>query len=96
MSLVKHVIGIHSVIRYAGMFQPITDIQDALFLAIRFNIKSEIIGGWLYCFTTPLIGFTFSCISDDNKYNKQRYIGYGIRETKKHFKLFINNTEVSK
>jgi hypothetical protein len=41
-------------------------------------------------------GFTLSYITDDNKYFKKRYIGYGIREAKKRFKLFITNSEVSK
>jgi hypothetical protein len=47
----------HSVIKYAGQFSPVANLQDALFLVISFGIKSEIIGSWLYCFTTPLIGF---------------------------------------
>jgi len=37
----------------------------------------------------PADGFTLSYISDNNKYFKQRYIGYGIREAKKRFKIFI-------
>jgi hypothetical protein len=56
MTFFQHVIKIHSVIKYAGQFMSVANIEDALFLAIRFGIKSEIIGGWLYCFTTPLIG----------------------------------------
>jgi hypothetical protein len=39
-------------------------------------------------------GFTLSYITDGNRYYKQRYIGYGIREAKKRFKLFIKNSEI--
>jgi hypothetical protein len=57
MSLVQHFINIHSIYRYAGMFQPVANMQEAMSLVIRYHIKSEKIGQWLYCFTTPLIGF---------------------------------------
>jgi len=62
MSWLQHFISIHSVIKYAGMFHPIADIQEALALVTRYQIKSEIIGQWLYCFTTPLIGFQLKTI----------------------------------
>lgn len=62
MSSVKHIIGIHSVIKYAGMFAPIKSAQEALELVMRYFIKSEIIGGWLYCFATPLIGYQLETI----------------------------------
>jgi hypothetical protein len=38
------------------MFPPVADLQEALALVTRFFIKAEIIGSWLYCFTSPLIG----------------------------------------
>jgi len=62
MSWLQHFIRIHSVIKYAGMFHPIANIQEALALVMRYHIKSEIIGHWLYCFTTPLIGFQLESI----------------------------------
>jgi len=37
----------------------------------------------------PTDGFTLSYISDNNQYFKQRYIGYGIQEAKKLFKLLL-------
>jgi len=37
----------------------------------------------------PVDGFTLSYISDSNEYFKRRYIGYGIREAKKLFKIFV-------
>jgi len=39
------------------MFTTVANIQDASNLVLRYHIKAEIIGTWLYCFTTPLIGF---------------------------------------
>ena len=60
--LLQHYIGIHSVIKYAGMFPPVSGMQEALALAIRYHINAVIIGEWLYCFTTPLIGFQLETI----------------------------------
>ena len=57
MSWLRHFIGIHSVLKYAGMFTTVADMREALSLVMRFRIKSEIIGHWLYCFANPLIGF---------------------------------------
>ena len=37
----------------------------------------------------PVDGFTLSYISESNDYYKRRYIGYGIREAKKLFKIFV-------
>jgi hypothetical protein len=62
MSWLQHFIRIHSVIKYAGMFPPVASIQEVLSLVIRYHIKSEIIGRWVYCFTTPLIGFQLELI----------------------------------
>ena len=39
-------------------------------------------------------GFTLSYISDSNKYFKQRYIGYSIREAKKRFKKYVKEEEI--
>jgi len=62
MSCLEHVIGIHSVYKYAGKFKPVADKQEALKLVMRYFIKSEIIGGWLYCFPPPLIGYQLETI----------------------------------
>ena len=56
MSWLQHFIRIHSVLKYAGMFYTVANIQEALSLVMRYQIKAEIIGHWLYCFPTPLIG----------------------------------------
>jgi hypothetical protein len=44
MSLLQHTIKVHSVIKYAGQFSPVADLQEALFLVTAYGIKSEIIG----------------------------------------------------
>jgi len=43
----------------------------------------------------PVDGFTLSYISDNNRYFKQRYIFYTVREAKKRFKEYLNN-EINK
>jgi len=58
----EHYIKVHSVIKYAGMFYPVADIKEALALVIRYHIKAEIIGQWLYCFPPPLIAFQLETI----------------------------------
>ena len=58
----EHYIKIHSVYKYAGMFPSVADIQEAIALVMRYHIKSEIIGGWLYCFTSPLVGIQLKSI----------------------------------
>jgi len=62
MFWLQHIIGIHSVIRYAGMFPSVANLQDAIALVMRYHIKSEVIGEWLYCFISPLIGFQLEAI----------------------------------
>jgi hypothetical protein len=37
----------------------------------------------------PVDGFTLSYITDDNRYFKQRYIFYTVREAKKRFKKYV-------
>jgi len=57
MDIMKHYISIHSAFKYAGKFAPIKEKKDIIYLISNWRIKSEIIGQWLYCFTTDLIGF---------------------------------------
>ena len=52
----------HSVYKFPGVFPQIQNMQEALAIVSRHHIKSEIIGEWLYCFTTPLIGFQLDYI----------------------------------
>jgi len=57
MECLQHFFMVHSVIKYAGMFPPVANIQEAIALVMRNHIKAEIIGQWLFCFANPLIGF---------------------------------------
>ena len=56
MPIINHYIKIHSIYKYAGRFANVEDFTEAVNLALQNRIKSEIIGHWLYCFTTSLIG----------------------------------------
>jgi len=77
MSWLHHFIGFHSVIKYAGMFPPVANTQEALALVMRYHIKTEIIGHWLYCFTTPLIGVQLLCIGFWFSYKHCAYVYSG-------------------
>jgi hypothetical protein len=77
MSWLQHFIILHSVFKYAGMFTAVANIQEALALVIRYRIKSEIIGSWLYCFTTPLIGFQLESIGFWYSYKHSAYVYTG-------------------
>jgi hypothetical protein len=77
MSWLQHFIIIHSIFKYAGMFTSVTNIQEALTLVMRYHIKAEIIGHWLYCFTTPLIGFQLESIGFWYSYKHCAYIYTG-------------------
>jgi hypothetical protein len=57
MNIIQHYISIHSFYKYANRFEPVDGINEAVKLTQQNRIKSEIIGQWLYCFTTDLIGF---------------------------------------
>ena len=77
MAWLQHFISYHSIFRYAGIFQPVADIQEAQALVMRFHIKSEIIGSWLYCFTTPLIGFQLETIGFWFSFKHNAYVFSG-------------------
>jgi hypothetical protein len=62
MSWLFHFIRIHSVLKYAGVFQPVANMQEAISLVRRYQIKSEIIGQWLYCYPNLLLGIQLLCI----------------------------------
>jgi len=78
MSLIQHYIIIHSVFKYAGTFPFVGNIQEASKLAMRYRIKSELIGTWLYCFTNPLIGFQLEAIGFWYSYKHCAYVYSGL------------------
>jgi hypothetical protein len=77
MTWLQHFIGIHSVLKYAGMFSTVANMQEAIALVNRFQIKAEIIGFWLYCFTTPIIGFQLEYIGFWYSFKHDAYIYTG-------------------
>ena len=78
MSWLNYFIKYHNVIKYAGLFSAVANMQEAMSLAVRHHIKSEIIGGWLYCFTSPLIGIQLELAGFwySFKHNAYVYSGY--------------------
>jgi len=77
MSFLLHFIKIHSVLKYAGVFVPVSSMQEAQALVRRYHIKAEIIGGWLYCFPSLLIGIQLLCIGFWFSYKHGAYIYSG-------------------
>ena len=56
MSLFQHYIALHSS-AYFSDFEPVANMEEAIELVKSRNIRSEIIGDWLWCFTNYLVGF---------------------------------------
>jgi hypothetical protein len=77
MSIIQHYIFIHSVFKYAGRFDTVSSFKEATELAIHNRIKSELIGHWLYCFTTPLIGAQLEAIGFWYSYKHDAYVYSG-------------------
>jgi len=78
----EHYIKMHSVIKYAGLFPTVADIYEAITVVMRYHIKSEIIGQWLYCFTNPLIGYQLETAGFWYSYKHCAYI---FSETEKEY-----------
>ena len=78
MSFIQHFIIVHSIVKYAGSFPIIGNAQEALNLISRYRIKTEIIGTWLYCFTTPLIGYQLETIGFWFSFKHNAYIYSGF------------------
>jgi len=77
MEIINHYISIHSAMKYAGRIAPMKDKQDILNLVSNWRIKSEIIGQWLYCFTTDLIGIQLLLIGFWFSKKHQAYVYSG-------------------
>jgi hypothetical protein len=82
MSIHQHILKIHSVLGYAGMFPAVTNIQEALALVIRYQIKAEIIGQWLYCFPSPLIGCQLEAAGFWYSFRHKAYVYTGTQKEK--------------
>ena len=77
MSFIQHFILVHSIIKYSGKFGYVSDFQEALNLVMRYRIKSEVIGKWLYCFTTDLIGVQLLAIGFFYSFKHGAYVYSG-------------------
>ena len=77
MSWLLHFIKIHSVLKYAGVFTTVANMQEAIALVMRYHIKAEKIGNWLYCYPSILIGIQLLCIGFWFSYKHCAYIYSG-------------------
>ena len=77
MNIVDHYVKLHSFYRYDGRFVSVGNMEEAVILATAHQIKSEIIGTWLYCFTNDLIGVQLLSIGFwySKKHNAYVYSG---------------------
>ena len=80
MFFIHHFILIHSVLKYHGLFPRVCNVQEAVKLVSRFHIKSELIGNWLYCFTTPLLGYQLESIGFWYSFKHCAYIYSGYQK----------------
>ena len=77
MSFIQHYILLHSVLKYSGLFPTVVNLQEVIALIKHYHIKAEIIGKWLYCFTTPLIGVQLEAIGFWYSFKHGAYIFSG-------------------
>ena len=80
MGIIQHYIQIHSVYRYANRFSFVDGFNKAVNIAVTNRIKSEVIGGWLYCFTTQLIGVQLQAIGFWYSYKHNAYVYTGRKK----------------
>jgi hypothetical protein len=56
MSIIDHYVIMHSFLQYEWRFSTVENMEEAMILVTANQIKSEIIGDWLYCFANDLVG----------------------------------------
>ena len=78
MSIIQHHIKIHSFYKYAGRFNNVEGFDEAINLVLSNRIKAEIIGQWIYCFTTALIGFQLEAIGFWFSFKHSAYVYSGF------------------
>ena len=79
MNILNHYILLLSILKYANRFELVENKQEAIKLVKNWQIKSEIIGQWLYCYTTDLIGI--------------QLLSMGFWYSKKHNAFIYSGTE---
>jgi hypothetical protein len=83
MSTIQHYINIHSIYKYANdpgrdnRFGTVSGFQETVKLVSQNHIKAEIIGQWLYCFTTALIGVQLEALGFWYSYKHSAYVYTG-------------------
>ena len=77
MTVIQHYVKIHSVYKYAARFASVSNFQEALNLVSRNRMKAEIIGQWLYCFTTAIIGVQLQAIGFWYSYKHDAFVYSG-------------------
>jgi hypothetical protein len=77
MIAIQHYIKIHSILKYPGRFKIVKSNEEALNLISLNRLKAEIIGQWIYCFTTALIGVQLQSIGFWYSYKHQAYVFSG-------------------
>ena len=77
MNIINHYLVLHSIYKYEGRFNSAGNIEEATSLVRENKIKAEIIGKWLYCYTTDLIGVQLLSIGFwySKKHNAYVYSG---------------------
>jgi hypothetical protein len=102
MGIIQHYIKVHSIIKYSGRFASFSDFQGAVSLIMQNNIKAEIIGQWLYGFTTDLIGVQLQAIGFWYSYKHFAYVysgnpkdGIADDETLDELRARLGNRRVS-
>jgi hypothetical protein len=80
MSIIQHQIKVHSFYKYPGRFAAVGNYQEALNLISVNKMKAEIIGQWIYCFTTALIGVQLLSLGFWYSYKHEAYVYSGSQK----------------
>jgi hypothetical protein len=77
MSIFQHNVFLHSFFKYAGRFTTICSIEEAINLILKYRIKSEMIGQWLYCYPSALLGAQLHSIGFWYSFKHQAWVYSG-------------------
>ena len=77
MGVFEHFILLHIFYRNKGYFASAKNFDEALNFVVKKGIKAEVIGHWLYCFTTPFIGAQLLTIGFWYSFKHEAYVYSG-------------------
>ncbi|MDR1838259.1 MAG: hypothetical protein LBQ93_01545 [Treponema sp.] len=77
MRIFRHFLLRHIIYLKAGDFGTVENFDEALNFVVKSKIKAEVIGQWIYCFTTPLIGALLETIGFWYSFKHEAYIFTG-------------------